>query len=384
MDDLGQLVVVDDRERQSELETTGGARPEQVVLGADRRRHRRDDLLTDGVERRVRDLREELREVVEQQARARRQHGDRRVCAHRADRLGALGGHRGEDDLELLVRVAEELLATQHAVVAEHDVLTSRQVVELDEALRQPLAVGVLGGERRLDLLVVDDPALGRVDEEHAARLEAALRDHLRRVDVDDPDLGCHHDDVVVGDPVAARPQAVAVEHGADHRAVGERHAGGTVPRLHHARVEAVEVPVGGVQLVVVLPRLGDHHQHGVVDRPASEVEQFEDLVEAGRVRSARRADRERPVDAGEHRPVEHRFAGAHPVLVALDGVDLAVVGDEAVRVRQRPRRERVGREAAVDQQQRALEPLIVQVGEELRQLRRRQHPLVDERARRQ
>ena len=87
------------------------------------------------------------------------------------------------------MRVAEELLAPQHAVVAEHDVLAGRQVLELDEALRQPLAVGVLGGERRLDLLVVDDPALRRVDEEHAPRLEATLRDHLGRVDVDDPDL---------------------------------------------------------------------------------------------------------------------------------------------------------------------------------------------------
>ena len=141
---------------------------------------------------------------------------------------------------------------------------------------------------------------------------------------------------------------------------------------------------MGGVQLVVVLPRLGDHHQDGVVDRAATEVEQLEDLVEARRVRGTRRADREGPIDAREDRAVEHRLAGAHPVLVALDRVDLAVVGDEAVRVGERPGRERVGREATVDEQQRALEPLVVQIREELPELRCRQHPLVDERARRQ
>ena len=44
---------------------------------------------------------------------------------------------------------------------------------------------------------------------------------------------------------------------------------------------------------------------------------------------------------------VEQRLAGPHPVLVALHGVDLAVVGDVPVRVGERPRRERVGGEAA-------------------------------------
>ncbi len=117
VDDLGQLVVVDDRERQHELAARRRPRLEQVVLGADGGAERRDQLLADGVERRVGDLREELLEVVEQQPRPVGQHRDRRVGAHRADRLGAGAGHRGEEDLQLLVRVAEHLLAAQHRLV---------------------------------------------------------------------------------------------------------------------------------------------------------------------------------------------------------------------------------------------------------------------------
>ena len=75
--------------------------------------------------------------------------------------------------------VAEQLLAAQHAVVAEHDVLASGQIGELDEALLEPFGVRVLGGERGLDLVVVDDAALRGVDEEHPARLQAALRTTL-------------------------------------------------------------------------------------------------------------------------------------------------------------------------------------------------------------
>ena len=78
--------------------------------------------------------------------------------------------------------------------------------------------------------------------------------------------------------------------------------AGRAVPRLHHGGVEAVEGPLAGVHLGVVLPRLGDHHQHGVVQRATTEVEQLEHLVEAGRVGGAGRADREGPLDAGQER----------------------------------------------------------------------------------
>ena len=53
-------------------------------------------------------------------------------------------GHRGDDDLHLLVRVAEHLLAAQHAGVAVDDVLVVGQVGELDDALVEPLAVRLL------------------------------------------------------------------------------------------------------------------------------------------------------------------------------------------------------------------------------------------------
>ena len=86
----------------------------------------------------------------------------------------------------------------------------------MHEAVLAPLLVRMLRGERRLDLLVLDDAAERRVDEEHLARLQAALLDHARGVDVDDARLARHDHAVVVGHPVAARAQAVPVEHGAD------------------------------------------------------------------------------------------------------------------------------------------------------------------------
>ncbi len=238
---------------------------------------------------------------------------------------------------------------------------------------------GLGGGQLGLDLVVLDDPALGGVDQEHPARLEPALGDHRGRVEVEDAGLAAEHDQAVFGAPPAARAQAVAVEHRADQRAVGERDAGRAVPGLHQAGVEAVERPAGRVHRGVVLPRLRDHHQHGVRQVAAGEVEQLEHLVEVGRVGRGRRADREEPADvARQLRRGQQRLAGVHPVLVAADRVDLAVVRDEAVRVGQRPRRERVRREPRVDQGDRAAYPAVGQVREERGQLVGREHALVD------
>ena len=116
-----------------------------------------------------------------------------------------------------------------------------------------------------------------------------------------------------------------------------------------------------------------------------AEVEQLEHLVEGGRVAPVGIADGEQPLEvAGDEVAREQRLAGPHPVPVPPQRVDLAVVGQVAVGVGQRPRREGVGREPGVDEGQPAVEALVGQVGEERAELVRGEHALVDEGARRQ
>ena len=75
------------------------------------------DLLADAVDRRIGDLREELLEIVVEQARPVGEHRQRGVVAHRADGLDAVARHRRDDDALILVRVAEGDLALQQRVV---------------------------------------------------------------------------------------------------------------------------------------------------------------------------------------------------------------------------------------------------------------------------
>ena len=115
------------------------------------------------------------------------------------------------------------------------------QIGEPDLIVRQPLAVGAGRGQVVLDLVITHDPALGGVHQEHAPRLEAALLDDPVRGDVQHPDLRGHHHEIVVGNPVAARAQTVAVQNRSDDRPVGEGDGGRPVPGLHERGVVAVE-----------------------------------------------------------------------------------------------------------------------------------------------
>ena len=261
--------------------------------------------------------------------------------------------------------------------------VTLGEILEAQQARVDPLVVRVRGGEGGLDLLVLDDPPGHGVHEEHPAWLEAALADDRRLLQFEHADLGCEHDEAVVGHPITARTQAVAVEHRADLAAVGERDERGAVPRFHQRRVELVERATCRVHLLMVFPGLRDHHQHGVRQRAATEVEQLEDLVEARGVAGVAGDDRVDPLEVtGDQVGFEQRFAGVHPVSVAAQGVDLAVVCHVAVRVGQRPRRERVGGEAGVHQADRAFHALVGQVVEELRDLALGEHSFVDDGAR--
>ena len=113
--------------------------------------------------------------------------------------------------------------------------------------------------------------------------------------------------------------------------------------------------------------------------RPAS-TSSSRALIEAGGVAAMLVDNRQDLVDVFEQRRREERFAGSHPVQVAAQGVDLAVVRKHAVGVRQLPARERVRAEARMEHRQRADHARVAQVREVLAQLRRREHALIDER----
>ena len=95
--DLGEFLVGENRPFQLER---GGNRPVAAAAGCLRSRATSPTTMISSSRMqsigRVRHLREELLEVVVEQSRPVRQHRQRRVVAHRADRLDAVARHRLE------------------------------------------------------------------------------------------------------------------------------------------------------------------------------------------------------------------------------------------------------------------------------------------------
>jgi hypothetical protein len=76
--------------------------------------------------------------------------------------------------------------------------------------------------------------------------------------------FGRHDDEVVVGDDVARRAQAVAVQRRADLAAIGEGNGGRAVPRLHQRGVVLVEGLAVVIHQRVAGPGFRDQHHHGM------------------------------------------------------------------------------------------------------------------------
>ena len=109
---------------------------EQVRLRADRGLEAHHDALADRVDRRVRDLREELLEVAVERRRLVGQDGQREVVAHRAGRLRRQrAAHVAQRHAQVLLRVAEHELARDDRVGGD---LRGRDVLEVVEVHASP------------------------------------------------------------------------------------------------------------------------------------------------------------------------------------------------------------------------------------------------------
>ena len=377
-----QILIGEDRLRDFEPLMVAGIVAEQVRPRPDHRDEAHHQALADRIDRRVGDLGEVLLEIIVEQTRPLGEQGERRVRAHRADRIVGIGRHRAEEVFQVLVRVTEADLGAAENVVVRRPaerIAAGREVGEIELGLRQPFAIRLGLGERGLHLFVLDDPAFLQVDEQHLARLQPPFARDLLLGDRQHSAFRGHDDQIVVGDAEAGGPQAVAVERRADLPAIGEGDGGGAVPGFHQGGMIFVE----GAPFRLhprVGPGLWDEQHHRMRQRVTAGQQQLERVVEAGRVGLAVRDNRPHLVEIGaEQWRFQRPPACVHPVHVAAQRVDFAIMGNEPIGMRKPPAREGVGRETLMDHGQRRDGQRIPEVAVEVADLMREQHALVDQ-----
>ena len=134
-------------------------------------------------------------------------HGHWHIVAHRAERLHAVAGHRGQDHAQVFEGVAEGVLPFGDGFVVGGVLVAGvGQCFQRAQVLGQPRAVGPGGGDALLQFVVGDDAPGDGVHQQHPPRLQPPLVQHALRGHVEHADLRGHDHPVIVGNGVARWP----------------------------------------------------------------------------------------------------------------------------------------------------------------------------------
>ena len=357
---------------------------QKIAVGADVNGGIGDDFLPQGINGRVGDLSKELLEVVKEGLVLFGQHRQGDVGTHGGDLLAAQLCHGHDGVHNVLIGVAEGLveLIPVGLAVEFHLLVGHRQLLQGYQVLIQPLAVGLPPGQLHLHLFVGDDLFAHRIHQQHLAGLEPGLAQNLFRGNIQHAHLTGQNQPSVRGDVIPGGPQAVPVQHRAHNVAVGEEDGCGAVPGLHHGGVVAVQVLLLPVHGGILLPGLGYGHHHRQGQGDAVHHQKFQGVVQHGGV-GARGGNHRQNLAHVLFRQAGglHGFLpGQHPVRVAPDGVDFAVVEDQPVGVGPFPAGGGIGGEPGVHHGNGAFRPLIPQIRVEGPQLVHQEHALVNHR----
>ena len=380
IDLLGQdLELARGQDRRAHFDTLGVVFlfQEHIALGTEAGIQRHHDRFADRIDRRVGDLRKLLAQVIKWRAHLLRQHRHRRIVAHRANRFLAILRQHADHLIALFEGQLELLLVSQQLILApgmQHARITA--LFELDRVAFDPLAVRVRRLQAVVDGFGIEEFTRLQIGSNDLARLDAAFLHHVFRLVVPHTDFGRDGQVAILGDHIARRAQSVAVQHAAGIAAIGPDDTGRAIPRLHVQRVVFVECAQIAVVAVDVLPRRRHQHAHGAEDVDAAHQQAFEHVVEAHRIRTVGLHDRAHGTHV-EMRRFQNRLARLGPQAVAGNRVDLAVVRQEAERLRQLPLWPGIGRETLVVDGERRFKARIAQIRVEHRKVIRRHQALI-------
>ena len=128
------------------------------------------------------------------------------------------------------------------------------------------------------------------------------------------------------------------------------------------------------------VPDLGDHHHDRVRHRSARQDDHFKSIVKRRRVARVRFYNRQYLLHIlTESFGNKLHLPGAHPVDIATKRIDLSVMGDHTIRMRQRPSRKCVGAITRVYQGNGGNHVGIVEIGIKSAQLPGHQLPFINE-----
>ncbi|CCJ86656.1 conserved hypothetical protein [Cronobacter dublinensis 582] len=262
--ELFKVGVEQDRRFKAQAVRLAFGFAEDVHLAANAGGKRHHVCFAQRIDRRVSHLGKLLAEIIIDNAWLAGEHGEWRIVAHRAHRFLAVFTQHADNGVQLFVTVEELfLIAFQQRVV--HLTLADlivRQIFKRHQAtdvFLHPLFIRVAALEIVVGFRRVQNAPAAGIDNHQLARPDAAFFHHFVRLIIPDADFRGAGDELVFGNDIARRTQAVAVEVTGGKAPIGHHDARRAVPRFHMHGVKIEEAAQVRVHLRVVLP--GWRHQ---------------------------------------------------------------------------------------------------------------------------
>mmetsp|Transcript_6566 Transcript_6566/g.12307 ORF Transcript_6566/g.12307 Transcript_6566/m.12307 type:complete len:552 (-) Transcript_6566:949-2604(-) len=267
--DAGQVIRTQDWVVQGDSLALLRRVVQQIALRTNTGLERHHDGFTERIDGRVCHLGEQLLEVVKHQARTLRHTSESCIVTHGAQRLLPVEDHWDKQLVQVLAGVVKHSQTGIEALSL--DSRTGRdggawnlvpQSINGNEVVLHPLAVWSGTANVVLQILVLVEDTLLRVDQQHTTRLQASLLlDGVRRR-LHNAHFARHNHHVVVGDVETGRSQTVTVQHCPNVTSIGEAEQTRAVPGLHQQGGPLVETLLLCRHQSVVLPGLRNASHH--------------------------------------------------------------------------------------------------------------------------
>ena len=261
-----------------------------------------------------------------------------RIVTHRSNHFLAVFGHGRQHLFQLFDAVTCSNLTITQLRTFEQRLFwhISGQTIQVNNAL-DPFAKWLGSGQFVLQLFIMEQATFLHIHGNHLPRAKCAFLDNSGLINRHHANLGPSNQQAVTRHNIAQRTQTVAVQTTANPATIGHRQGSRAIPRLHNRVAIAVHVlPRLRHFNRLLRPRLWHHHClcHGGIAARADQ--NFKDRIQGRGVRRARRDDRFDILSLIAERTGCHAdFMALHPVDVAFQRVDFAVVGQHAERLGQ-------------------------------------------------
>ena len=311
-----------------------------------------------------------------------RQHGDRCIIAHGPHSLIGVFHHGVQDGFQFFQGIANRKLAAAQILTGQIGAFIGFRLHNFINARGAfgPLAEGLAGRNQILQRRVFEKATVIQINADGLAGTNTALLHNAVFGQLHHAGLRPNNQHAIRSHAIAQRPQAIAIQPRYNPAPIGGANRRWAIPGLHDGIAIKNQVTMRLRHGRVIAKAFGDQQRlgHGCIAPGAHQ--QFKHVIKCGGIRTTRLHHGLQIIHEGiKQRMGKSRLVRLHPIHIAMQRIDFAIMRQRAEGLRQAPGGEGIGGITLMINGEAADKPLIQQIRIEFRQRFREEHTLIDD-----